>query len=78
MDFEEVAYTIMVFAVMIMVYAGVIPITLIGRNLANPANTIRLHLFLQIESVGVLVLGSTYALSRVTRRSLRRSSRDDY
>ncbi|MFB0543869.1 MAG: hypothetical protein ACETVR_03715 [Candidatus Bathyarchaeia archaeon] len=75
MDWEEAAYTIIFFTILIMIAVVVFPLSLMGENPANPTYILRLRLFLLIESVGALILTSAYALLRVKEK--RRSRREE-
>ena len=54
-----------------MISMSVIPISLIGRNMADPVNAAVFHLFILIESVGLVILILAYLILRLAEKGAR-------
>jgi hypothetical protein len=71
MDWREITYSIIFFTGLTMISMSVIPISLIGRNMADPVNAAVFHLFILIESVGLVILILAYLILRLAEKGAR-------
>ncbi|MBS7619382.1 hypothetical protein KEJ21_01890 [Candidatus Bathyarchaeota archaeon] len=68
MDWKEITYSIIFFTGLTMISMSVIPISLIGRDMADPMNAAVFHIFILIESVGVAILTFAYLILRLAEK----------